>query len=136
MKKNDKSFGIRLKKIRGIKKITQQTLADMVGLNQHTIKDYEAGRRTPAFTTLNDLAGALGVPASELLNDQSPVTEPIQLPVSDTFKKLLKIPDRVFELAFRLNDLTSGAWEDVEGILEEEIEHISKTKKKHNGNGA
>lgn len=46
------SIGTKLKILRRGRKLTQQELADKLGVNRATISNYEIGRRTP---NLNDL---------------------------------------------------------------------------------
>lgn len=57
--KNDISK--KIKTLRKQKKITQQELADKVGLNRATISNYEVGRRTPHLPELQLFADFFGV---------------------------------------------------------------------------
>ena len=57
----------RLKEIRQKKRLTQQALADLVGVTRVTIARYEIGDRDPKGTTLVRIARALGVSTSDLL---------------------------------------------------------------------
>ena len=51
----------KLKKLRKQKKVTQQELADHIGLNRATISNYEVGRRTPHLPELQLFADYFGV---------------------------------------------------------------------------
>jgi len=54
-------FGKRLRQIRKQNNLTQQELADKVGLTKTSISCYESGTRTPTLDTLIDLANELNV---------------------------------------------------------------------------
>ena len=54
-------FGKRLRETRKQNHVTQQALADMVGLTKTSISCYESGTRTPTLETLIDLANAFNV---------------------------------------------------------------------------
>lgn len=54
-------IGTKLKNLRKQKKVTQQELADRIGLNRATISNYEVGRRTPHLPELQLFADFFGV---------------------------------------------------------------------------
>ena len=58
-----------LKKIRTEKGITQEQLANQVGVLNTSICNYETGLREPNLDTLKKLATALDVTVDELLED-------------------------------------------------------------------
>lgn len=58
---------MRLKLRRVEKGLTQKDLADMVGIGQGFISDYETGRYFPRKMTLDKLAEALGCEVKDLL---------------------------------------------------------------------
>jgi MerR family transcriptional regulator, light-induced transcriptional regulator len=60
-------FGLRLKKARKIKNITQKELAETLGVEQSTISNYEKGLRHPAATALMEIAQILEVSVEFLL---------------------------------------------------------------------
>lgn len=60
-------FGLRLKKARKLKKITQKELAETLGVEQSTISNYEKGLRHPAATALMEIAQILEVSVEFLL---------------------------------------------------------------------
>jgi transcriptional regulator with XRE-family HTH domain len=62
-------FPSRLSTLRKEKALTQQALADKVGVNLSQIHRYESGGSLPTFEVLRSLAIALGVSADELLFD-------------------------------------------------------------------
>ncbi len=60
-------FGERLKRLRQSKKLTQQDLADELGISPSTIGMYEQGRREPDRTTLLAMSRFFGVSVDFLL---------------------------------------------------------------------
>ncbi|NLB91125.1 MAG: helix-turn-helix transcriptional regulator [Clostridiales bacterium] len=56
-----------LRRLRTTKKITQQKLAEAVGVTQAAIASYENDIRTPSVNVLKKLAHALGVTMDELV---------------------------------------------------------------------
>lgn len=60
-------FGKRLRSVRMARKITQQGLADMVGLALRSYQCYEQGVREPSLDMLVKLADVLEVPTDYLL---------------------------------------------------------------------
>ncbi len=63
-------FANRLISLRGEKNLTQQQLADAVGITPSQISRYESGQAKPRRTVLFKLAMALGVTVAELNPDQ------------------------------------------------------------------
>lgn len=69
------SIGQQLKTLRKSQKMTQQSVADKVGITRATLSNYEIDRRTPDLKTLQKLAACYGVsldyfgvvPADEVL---------------------------------------------------------------------
>jgi transcriptional regulator with XRE-family HTH domain len=63
----EKAFGVALKKTREKQKLTQLKLAERSDLDVTYISLLERGRRQPSLKAFIALAGALGVPAVDLL---------------------------------------------------------------------
>lgn len=61
------NFGERLKSLRKAAGITQQELADNLGVHLQTVSKWERGISEPDFSLLGDLASALGVTLEKLL---------------------------------------------------------------------
>lgn len=55
------SIGVKLKTLRKSQRITQQAVADRVGISRATISNYEIGRRTPHLKDLQRLAAFYNV---------------------------------------------------------------------------
>lgn len=60
--------GKRIKYFRGLKKLSQETLAFSAGLNTAFLGHIERGMKCPTVDTLNKIAAALNVTLSELLD--------------------------------------------------------------------
>lgn len=65
------SFGLKLKKIRNGKNLSQEKLAEITGLHRTYISSLERGNRNPTLLTLQSLSKALDVSVSELLEGLS-----------------------------------------------------------------
>ncbi len=63
-----RQVGIRLKRVRETKGLSQTTLARRAKLSREHIVRLEGGRYDPTVTTLTKLAKALGVPITDLLS--------------------------------------------------------------------
>lgn len=61
------AIGVNIKKARRKLGLSQQVLADKVEITQALLCYMEQGERNPSISTLEDLAKALGVTASDLL---------------------------------------------------------------------
>lgn len=65
--KKDIRFGRRLKRLRNIADLTQEELSVKTGLSLTFIGLLESGQRRPSIKTLQKLASALRVKASDIL---------------------------------------------------------------------
>ena len=61
------TFGDRLRKLRVEKRLTQEQIADRLGLTKSVISAYETGLRSPSYDVLIRLCGMLGVTTDYLL---------------------------------------------------------------------
>lgn len=62
-----KIFGKRLREVRKSKKLTQQQIADEIGVNRGSYSNWEKGKREPSFENLVKLASILGTSTDYLL---------------------------------------------------------------------
>lgn len=69
----EQTFGQRLKNYRKAKNLTQQELAEMIGVSDKTVSRWESDGGYPDVPTLAPLARALGVTVDDLLNTQRPI---------------------------------------------------------------
>ena len=58
---NNESIGKKLKTLRKSQRLTQQTVADKIGITRATISNYEIDRRTPNLRDLQKIADFFGV---------------------------------------------------------------------------
>ncbi len=66
-KTTKKSFAEVLREVRQEKGLSQEELADRAGLHRTYISQVERGLKSPSLRSLEEIAQALGVPASALL---------------------------------------------------------------------
>ena len=59
---------VEIKEFRKLNKITQQELAEKIGVTRSCISQYEIGAREPYLTTLMKIAYALNVTPDDLLD--------------------------------------------------------------------
>ena len=69
VKRIAKAFADNMKRLRKEKSLSQQALAERVGVSVITIQNYEAQRRWPSPEMNHELAKSLGVAESELFTD-------------------------------------------------------------------
>jgi transcriptional regulator with XRE-family HTH domain len=63
-------LGARIRTLRKARKLTQEKLAEMAGLHPTYVGDIERGQVNASLSCYADIAEALGVPLSELINIQ------------------------------------------------------------------
>lgn len=68
LSKKDVAFGLRLKKLRNKANLTQEMLAEKIGLTRDFIALLETGRRRPSVKTIQKLARVLKVKSTDLLS--------------------------------------------------------------------
>jgi transcriptional regulator with XRE-family HTH domain len=73
------SLGRRLRTLRKNNSLTQQSLADMVGVSRIYIQALESNRRMPSMKLLHRLAEALQAPVTDIVDDIPNRTGRIQL---------------------------------------------------------
>jgi transcriptional regulator with XRE-family HTH domain len=61
-------FGKRLRKIRRNKDLTQERLAEMLGVSVEFVSNMERGVNAPSFETIEKIAEVFNLPFSELFN--------------------------------------------------------------------
>ena len=64
---SSKKLGENLRKLRFKKKLSQGDLSKTLGVDRAYISNIENGRMNPTLSTLEKIAGALGISSSELL---------------------------------------------------------------------
>lgn len=69
MSKKTTMIGQNLKKLRGFQKLSQQQLANDIGINRSTLADYETGVSEPNIVTLNRLSEYFDITVDQLISD-------------------------------------------------------------------
>lgn len=67
MKKNLKTFAANLRKYRAIKKLSQESLAELADLSQQYICNMEGEKVNPSFATVMKLCEAFEITPNDLL---------------------------------------------------------------------
>ena len=62
-----RQVGVKLRKVRQARKLSQAALAERAGFSREYVNKIEAGRYDPPLSTLNSLAKALRVKVEELV---------------------------------------------------------------------
>jgi transcriptional regulator with XRE-family HTH domain len=70
---HQQQFGNRIKEIRNVQQVTQEELADRVGVFRTYMSRIETGVANPTLTMIHALAGALRVPIATLFEPPSVV---------------------------------------------------------------
>ena len=66
------SFDKNLRQLRKSRNLTQDQMADLVGLHAASIKTYETGKAQPSLETFKKIILACNITADELLFDKHP----------------------------------------------------------------
>ena len=80
-----------IKRLRGLKKITQKEVAMTVGIPQGQYSRIESGKVTPTIPTLQKIADLFEVSLSELLKKDMNLEEELNLPLLEKVKKLSEL---------------------------------------------
>lgn len=100
-------FAEQLIRLRKLRKLSQQQLAMRSGISQQAISKLESGKSSPAEFTIRQLAAALRVPMSALLEDgqtKKPTAEGDGL-MDDIINRIQRLPDPALD---RLSDFLDG----------------------------
>lgn len=79
----------RLKELRKILGLTQQEMADKIGVKRNTIATYESGKVDPSSRTLADICKEFGVREEWLRTGEDPML--VELPPEDEATKLASL---------------------------------------------
>ncbi|MFF2457594.1 helix-turn-helix domain-containing protein [Peribacillus simplex] len=108
-----KSMGLRIKTCRQNLNLSQENLAENLGMKRTNIANYEAGRVIPPGNILMELADIFGVSTDYLLGRDSK-NEPLN-----------EVPEKVRALARDINNLNIGD----QDLLQDLIKTMSKRGK-------
>lgn len=82
-----KIFGANVQRRRKLLGLTQEQLAERLGVGQHTLSRIERGVLTPKFDRLQDFAKHLHIPASELFINHDDKDNDINAIIADIISK-------------------------------------------------
>jgi transcriptional regulator with XRE-family HTH domain len=108
---------------------SRASLAKRAGVTYQTVYDVEEGNKKLSIDVLEKIAGALRVDPADLLKRKVPLQKPLK--ISEALKKMLSIPDDVYDLAEKLH-VDDDVWEGVEGLLQGAINARNAASKKNN----
>ena len=89
-------FGLRVKEFRKQKKLTQEKLAETIGVDNGYISKLEVGQNFPSITTLEKIANVLGVELYELFRYTNSKSKDFKEEINTIYDKLNK--DKQFTL--------------------------------------
>ena len=104
-------FSEQLVRIRKLRRLSQQQLAMRSGISQQAISKLESGKSCPSEYTIRQLAAALRVPMSALLEEEQikkPTADDGEL-VTDIINRVRNLPDPALDrLSCFLDGLEAG----------------------------
>jgi transcriptional regulator with XRE-family HTH domain len=89
---NLKAVGIRIKEAREAKHLTQEQLAEIVGLSTTHISVIERGVKAPKLETFIEIANALGVTSDSLLLDV--LDNSLQIAATELSEQIKRLPPK------------------------------------------
>lgn len=89
-------LGLRVKEFRKQKKLTQEKLAETIGVDNGYISKLEVGQNFPSITTLEKIANVLGVELYELFRYTNSKSKDFKEEINTIYDKLNK--DKQFTL--------------------------------------
>lgn len=123
-------IGERIKEVRKAKKITQQALADAIGLKRNTIANYEIGNVEPSDRTISDICREFDVNEEWLRTGKEPMFQP-----KSRNEELMEFATKVAEgnpgsiqaqLLAVMARLTDEQWEVLAQVAREFVEETKK----------
>ncbi|MDO3661438.1 MULTISPECIES: transcriptional regulator SknR [Bacillus] len=115
-------FSENLKKCRKQKKLTQQNMADKLGITRPAYTAYELGSREPDYKTLINISNILDVSLDYLLKGESNEKE-----FQDEAKKVLNDPETF--LAAKDGEITDEILQAALEIITEQLKERRKSDK-------
>ena len=117
------SLGLRIKTLRKAKSLTQQQLADLVGVSRIYIQALESNRRLPSMKLLQRLAENLDVRVADIVrNGNNDKTERLQLEELlenaegvEIWYRSKKLSNREIQLVQKLVDAALSEWDREHG---------------------
>lgn len=115
-------LGARLRKAREEKRLTQQQVAEMLGVHNSTLGKYELGKREPDFKTILRLADIYEVSPIWIITGQNEINRAESRNDAQTTIKLIE--EEAHKLGYSLND------PDFQNLLADAFELIRIARRK------
>lgn len=107
-------------------KLSQKSIALGVGVSEPTLYRWKSGENSPDPDNIDKLAEVLGIDPDLFFEKNK--TERRSEPVSIFAKKLMNIPDDIYEMAQEFS-VKDDVWEDVRAAFENAREEIRAAKR-------
>jgi transcriptional regulator with XRE-family HTH domain len=117
-----------IRQLRKDQKWTQEILAEKTGYSLAHIKDIERGRSGASLDMVEKFCEVFNVKFERIFSSDEGV-KVLDMPMNKAIKKLLMVPDNVYELASEINNPKNEVWDEVQGLLEDALEEIREKKK-------
>lgn len=111
------TLGERLRRLRKKSGLTQEDLADIVGVNPVTVSCWENNTYLPKTQSIKALAKALGVSEADLLNEPPPVHKPGEWVSKANFSAQERIIDRAVEAYYLVKNNDTNADKECQKVL-------------------
>ncbi|WP_258729687.1 helix-turn-helix domain-containing protein [Bacillus atrophaeus] len=132
------TVGQRIKAIRKEKKLTQVQLADKANLSRSYLADIERDRYNPSLSTLESVAGALGIHVSAIVDEENLVKEePIQYKtkeekdIAKRMEEIKKDLENSDGLSFSGEPMSPEAIESLMEAMEHVVRQTQRINKKY-----
>ena len=117
-----------MKALRKAKGWNQDKLAEEAGYSTSFIADIERGKSWVSPEAIDKICKAFDVSCDKLFAIDEEKGKMFDLPMSKAIRKLMAVPDEVYDLAHKLGDPQSPIWEEIAAQLEDEIAYGKKNK--------
>lgn len=125
-----------LKDLRKSRDWNQEDLAEKTGYSRGFIADIERGKSWVSPEAIEEIAKAFKVPIERLFQTESIEQASVaSTPVSVTLKKMMAIPDSIYELSTQINPANKDAWDAIAVAIKRQVT-IQNEKASHNSSQA
>jgi transcriptional regulator with XRE-family HTH domain len=112
---NDVDVGVRLRELRGVRRLTLRDVAERAGLSESFLSQVERGRASASIASLRRIADALGIGISDLFQPAGPARPKVlrrddrpALAFGVLGRKLMLTPKPLHELEVFVGELEPG----------------------------
>ena len=113
--RNDVDVGVRLRELRGVRRLTLRDVAERAGLSESFLSQVERGRASASIASLRRIADALGIGISDLFQPAAPARPKVlrrddrpALAFGVLGRKLMLTPKPLHELEVFVGELEPG----------------------------